>query len=300
MAEETSRPAQLWDTLQEAASTGDLQRLKDALAQWDAEDTDVLRELNMAEFTAMQRLLQASARAGHADVAGYLMSERGCVVSSLVIRPAMMRKHWAVLQLFLDRGWWDINRTVDGGNTLPLLKDILPSEEHVQWCLEHGADPNAQSMGRTNHVLGNAASDAGSGRVPVRVLRLLRDAGGADFARSDALHHAVRGWAKTAGNEEARERRRKALLEVLTFLVDEARFPIDQVEWAWDAKMFEGFRRSKPLGTALNCAARERCMVAIEFLLERGAAKDIKDTKGKTAVEAAEEIGFEEGVAALR
>lgn len=310
MAEETPRAAQLWDTLQEAASTGDLQRLKDALTQFDDEDTDALREPNMAEKfaaiqsrnrdvkrqSAMQRLLNASAREGHVDVASYLVSERHALVNAPAVRYAMTRKRWAVMQMFLDRGWWDINQPTEDGNTLPILREILPSELLVRWCLEHGADPNARSMGRTNHVLGHAAKYL----IPVHVLRVLRDVGGADFAQSDALHHAVKAGARTDGSEEARERRRVRFLEVMAYLVDEARFPVDQLEWEWDPDMFEDIRRGEALGTALHCAAKEKCIVAIEFLLKRGAGKDVKDSKGKTAAKVAEEAGFKEGVAALR
>ena len=307
MSQETSRPAQVWDTLEEAASAGDLQRFKDALAQWDDEDTDAQVEPNIAEnFTpnrvvkrrlAMQSLLVASARAGHADVASYLLSERRCVVKAPAVRTAIRHKQWAVMQMFLDGGWWDINQPIEGNNTLPVLRDFLPSLEHVRWCLEHGADPNACSIGGNNHILATAASMA---PVPVPVLRALRDIGGADFARSDALHLAVRAGAKTVGDEEARERRRTRLLGVLAYLVDEARFPVDQLEYAYNVDMFEGWRKYKALGTALHCAAKEQCITAVKSLLERGADKDIKDTHGKTAAEVSEEVGFEEGVAALR
>lgn len=310
MTQETSRPAQLWDKLEEAASAGELQRLKDALAQWDDEGTEIQRKPNFAERfaaidnrnpdakgqAAMQRLLNASAREGHVDVASYLVSERSAVVNGPAIRFAITRKRWAVMQLFLDRGWFDINQPMEGGNTLPLLREILPSELYVRWCLEHGADPNARSAGRNNHILNNA----GKHLIPMHVLRVLRDVGGADFPRSDALHHAVKAGARTDGSKEVRERRRVEFLEVMAYLVDEAWFPVDQLEWEWDLEMFEDMRRGKALGTALHCAAEEQCIVAVESLLERGADKDVKDTKGKTAAEVAKEVGFEEGIAALR
>ena len=102
-----------------------------------------IRNREVKGQAAMQRLLNASTREGHVDVASYLVSERHALVNAPAVRYALTRKRWAVMQMFLDRGWWDINQPTEGGNTLPILREILPSELLVRWCLEHDADSNA-------------------------------------------------------------------------------------------------------------------------------------------------------------
>lgn len=101
--------------LQSSAEVGDLSRFRSALSQWH--DDGAL---------ALQKVLSTAAKAGHADIVAYLLSNTNghCKVTAPAVRYASSRKHWAVMQAFLDAGW-DINAPLDGGNTCPALRCVF-------------------------------------------------------------------------------------------------------------------------------------------------------------------------------
>ena len=98
--------------LQSSAEVGDLSRFRSALSQW--EDDGAL---------ALQKVLSIASKAGQADIVAYLLANTNghCKITAPAVRWASSRKHWAVMQAFVDAGW-DINAPLDGGNTWPALK----------------------------------------------------------------------------------------------------------------------------------------------------------------------------------
>lgn len=119
----------------------------------------------------------------------------------------------------------------------------------------------------------------------VKILKILREYG-ADLTRSNVLQQAALGM-------------KPGRVEVMTYLLDEAGVPIDQREFAYDARLFEDMRGSG-LGTALHKAVEAKCLENVKFLLDRRINQDIEDTKGRKAVDLARMYGFEEALALLQ
>ncbi|KAJ4396660.1 hypothetical protein N0V93_000881 [Gnomoniopsis smithogilvyi] len=268
------------EKIQQIAAAGDLVLLQRALKQLDTKTVPLDNASNhdQLELQNEQWLIQGAfdkaAEAGHLGLVAYLLEQRSCVPSSFAVRGAVKRKHWGVVDLLLRSGW-DINQPIDGGNTLPVM-----FQEHVQWLLEHGADPMIRSVGKNNHM----ASQAGR-FSPTSVLRLLR-AHGADFGHSNAIHEA----AAIGGDVR---------LEAMAYLLDEALVPINMRQWEWDDEFFSANSGSGNFGTALHAAVRQRKAACVQFLLERGADPLVEDTTGQTPFDLARHIGFEEGLALL-
>lgn len=116
------------------------------------------------------------------------------------------------------------------------------------------------------------------------VVKLLRQYG-VDYSKTDALQNAAH------GTEPGR-------LEIIAYLLDEAGFPIDQLELEF---LPEAHRRwaSNGLGTALHSAVKGKCEEALKFLLERGADRDKADSLGVRSIDIARKNGFEVGVRLL-
>lgn len=273
----------------DAAESGDLASLKNALAEWDQVDKFDWFERSLVEFFTemrhsipektlpLQRALYEAAKNGHADVVVHLF-EKGCVVTAPATRYVFVRRHWDVAQAYLDSGW-DINTPQEGGNTCPILREIISSPERVRWCLEHGSDPMFVSRGHNNSIAGAAADIA-----PVETFRLLKEYG-ADFTKTNALHRAA---------SSSRPRR----LDVMAYLLDEGGVNINQFEYEHDPDYFEEPYRIG-IGTALHAAVWSKRIENAKFLVERGIDKDLTDDEGRKAVDIARERDIPQGLALL-
>lgn len=106
---------QILAELQSSAEAGDHARFQGALAQWD--DHGAL---------ALQSVLSTAAKAGHADIVAHLLANTHgeCKVTAPAVRWASSRKHWAVMQAFIEAGW-DINSPIQGGNTCSHLRCVF-------------------------------------------------------------------------------------------------------------------------------------------------------------------------------
>ncbi|GAM40916.1 hypothetical protein TCE0_041f13639 [Talaromyces pinophilus] len=163
---ESATAEEVFHELKASAASGDLLRLDDALQKWDSVDDLPWFIPNMSESLlqcehpisdkalALQQVLNVAAKQGHTEIVAFLLDQKGCIVTRMAIKPALVRKQWDVMQLFLDRGW-NINSPVEGGNTCSVL----------------------------NHA----------GKIaPVKTLKILKEYG-ADFTKSNALHEAALG-----------------------------------------------------------------------------------------------------------
>ncbi|KAI0152067.1 ankyrin [Hypoxylon sp. NC0597] len=291
---ETPELENLLGELQSYAAHGDLERLKNALEnRWEpSEETDMSwLDLNMMEIfyklrgtitseksIALQRALNSAAKEGQVDVVKYLLDRGSCIITPPAIRYAFAMKRWDVLEAYLDRGW-DINSPMEGGNTLPLINEMIKSRPHTQWCIDHGADPMAGNMFRSMEIPSQAAKKADP-----KVLQILKD-GGADFTKSNALHSAA------TSDREGR-------VDVMAFLLDEAGVSINMREFEWDQDLFERHSPSR-IKTALHYAAQSGPLENVKFLVERGADLSMKDGEGRTAADLAKERGFHEALPLL-
>lgn len=102
--------------LQSSAEAGDLGRFQRALSRWNDDGS-----------LALQSVLSTAAKTGHADIVAHLLAhtDDNCKVTAPAVRWAASRKHWDVMQAFIDAGW-DINSPIDGGNTCSALKYVHP------------------------------------------------------------------------------------------------------------------------------------------------------------------------------
>ncbi|KAI0841136.1 ankyrin [Hypoxylon sp. FL0890] len=290
----TSELETLFGELKSYAAHGDLDRLRDALEnRWEpSEETDmswfnqnmmdrflrIHRVLHSDKAVVLQRVLNTAAQEGQVEVVKYLLDRGSCTITPPAIRWAFYKKHWDVLQVYLDRGW-DINSPMEGGNTLPLINELIVSVPHTQWCLDHGADPMAANMFRSMEILSQAASKARPS-----VLQVLKD-GGADFTKSNALQSAA-----SSG--------RDGRTDIMAFLLDEAGVSINMREFEWDQELFERHYPSRS-GAALHRAVRCGTLENVRFLIERGADRSLKDGLGRTPADIAREMGFREALALL-
>lgn len=150
----------------------------------------------------------------------------------------------------------------------------------MRWCLEHGADPMFRSADGTRDILSQAGKIAS-----VKILNILKEYG-ADLTRSNALQEAALG-------------KKPGRIEVMEYLLDEARVPINQLEFTYDDSLFDKMQGTG-LGTALHKAVEAKCLESVRFLLERGIDQDIEDTKGRKAVDLARRYEFEKAVILLQ
>jgi hypothetical protein len=132
---ESATAEEVFHELKASAASGDLLRLDDALQKWDSVDDLSWFIPNMSESLlqcehpisdkalALQRVLNVAAEQGHTEIVAFLLDQKGCIVTRMAIKPALVRKQWDVMQLFLNRGW-NINSPVEGGNTCSVLKYI--------------------------------------------------------------------------------------------------------------------------------------------------------------------------------
>ena len=138
---------------------------------------------------------------------------------------------------------------------------MIPFEPLVRFFLAHNADPNACGSRRCN-VLDVAAASSS----PVVFDLLLQQ--GANLEDSDALHAA-------AGAEGTRGRE-----EMLAYLLDTRNLDINSI-----AKHGPPAGRGLGRGTPLHSATFAQAGGRIQFLLDRGADIDARNSAGQTALE---------------
>jgi ankyrin repeat protein len=139
-------------------------------------------------------------------------------------------------------------------------------------------------MARSKNGITDVHSTAGK-IAPVRILKILTEYG-ADLRKSNALRNAAHG-------------QKPGRVEVMTYLLDEVGVPINQREFEYDPELF-GTWKTWGLGTALHQAVKHKSIECIQFMLDRGIDRDIRDTKGRKAVDLAREYQHEECVALLQ
>ncbi|OTB09215.1 hypothetical protein M426DRAFT_7229 [Hypoxylon sp. CI-4A] len=288
-------PKAVFEELKGYAARGDLHNLKEALeTRWDLleEFSDLswfdgnmmdhfIRRNSLTgsnKTTVLQRVLNTAAKEGHANIARHLLDRGYCVITPPAVRCAMGKESWDVLQVYLDHGW-NINSSVEGGNTLPIIYFAVRSIAQVKWCLEHGADPTIGNCKRNNDIPSHMGYYG-----TVEMVRALKEHG-VDFTKSNALQDAASSYIQ-------------GRIEVMAYLLDEAKVPINSKEYEYDPDLFEVWSPYRD-STALHRAARLKKLGNLKFLLERNADRSIKNGFGKTAADLAREAGFDEAIPLL-
>ena len=148
-------------------------------------------------------------------------------------------------------------------------RHIICDENLVRWFLAHGADPNPYGTKAGSTILDVAAANATPAIFDLLVSH------GARLADSDALHSA-------AGEREKRPGR----VEMMAHLLDLG-FDINAMG-----------RRDYPpsrcigRGTSLHAAVHTQQTDRVNFLVQRGANLEIRNTLGQTPLEYAVAKGF--------
>ena len=144
---------------------------------------------------------------------------------------------------------------------LQIHRDVVPFELFFRFFLTYGADPNACGPYRFNIIDVAAASSTTEVFSP-----LVQH--GASIRRSDVLHVA----AGAAKNTPERP-------EMMAFLLDTVKMDISTIA-KHGPPAGRGIWRGMPLHSATVMQAKDR----IEFLLERGAGADARNTLGQAAL----------------
>lgn len=252
------------DHLASAAKIGNLPQLKEDIAR--------LPKCGFERSRLLRKALLAASTGNQPDIVAYLIDQENCTTDHAAALVALTRRHFAVLDVLQSRGW-DINAPFQGGNTLSILYIAMLKENTLRWCLDHGADPAMRSVGRNNQLLAKAGWLAS-----LSSLKILKEYG-ADFAKSNALHEA------------AQRRGTPKRLEIMTWLLDEAGVDINQREWCWDEE-YTKLNGTMGFMSALQCAVQAGQVENVQFLLDRGADLERKDTIGRRAVEMTAKVWF--------
>lgn len=253
----TSAPKSLADSIQRTAASNQCDELKQLLEQWESPDLDLL-----------DPALCAALRQGHVDAANLLL-HRGCQCYFTATEAALAGGHIPVFECMLEHGW-DINYSLDHrGDSLICALLFKETPDLARWLLAHGADPNWNPR---SHPVVSSALEAACSRpdLPSEIVSVLLQRG--------AMGPTAMLVAATNGNVEA-----------LRVLLDEASdlFDVDAIPVAVNPD----WEREEDWGTALHTAAARGQLACIEFLLGRGARKDIRNALGRTPRQTAEHFG---------
>ena len=168
-------------------------------------------------------------------------------------------------QCLVTNGLVDINTDLEPLGTFLILAVQRNNKSHVEFCLQHGADPNLGTFASRWSALATAAEYA----ADLDVVELLI-AGGADVDGSDALHTAAE----------------KGRLQMLEFLIRKGA-NVNTVGFQYSLSD----SKSSEAGTALHFAVDGNNVEAAKVLVESGVDITVRDVKGRTALDRAIEKG---------
>ncbi|CAG8078950.1 unnamed protein product [Penicillium salamii] len=184
-------------------------------------------------------------------------------VSPIYVLEAVKSKATDILTVFFDNGW-DINMPMSGMEP-PILANALDDLEMTTWLLDRGADPNAQ-CDIDNTPLSYAVRYA---NLPAIDLLLRR---GGDISIGQLVHNAI-----------YRESDTLRVVQVL-------------IEWgaSVNSLMYQNHQYSRNMfpfmeETPLHTAVALKRTDVIRYLIHKGASLEIKDCRGQTALQSADE-----------
>ncbi len=149
------------------------------------------------------------------------------------------------------------------------IRYITDDEELTKWFLDNGANPNALfAWGLT--PMSEAMRQASFGTIELLFAR------GADIQQGQLLHNAV-----------LRDGQEFDVIKILRLLLDKGA-PIDEIQYQNHQQSFHQLQDFS-LGTPLHYAAEAGKGMVVSYLLEQGAERLIKNTKGMTAIEIAKD-----------
>ena len=171
-------------------------------------------------------------------------------------------------QHLVTAGVLDINTNLDWLGTFLILSVKRNNQEHVEFCLKYGANPN---LGLYAHIWSPLATGANFGASP-QILETLLNAG-AELEGSDVLQTAAK----------------KGRADLVRMLLEKGA-KVDALGFV-DCAIE---RRAEEAGSALHFAVDSKSSngEVVKLLLENGADVSLKDLKGRTVKERATANGF--------
>lgn len=256
-----------------ASAAGDLATVKGILESWA--DKPAEQQHCKGGFG---RALRPALEAGHVAVASCLL-EHGIKVRSGDFRSAMQHKSYQFLELYLHHGY-NINANTNDSDGLGFrptpLADTLNDETMVRWFLDHGADPNAEKIGRYGYPMGETPLSRSMWNAPFDTIKLLFERGGQDSIKyGSLLWYAV--------NRELPDR-----LEVIEYLLQKGAAS-DLTRLMYHDRPEAARQADWVLGrqTPLHSAARDGKLDIVKLFVAWGADPTIRDSKGRLAIDEA-------------
>ncbi|KAI4188409.1 MAG: hypothetical protein LQ346_005323 [Caloplaca aetnensis] len=267
-----SPPPEL-EQLEVASAAGDVATVKSIMDSWANKPAEEQHWKG-----AFSRGLKPALEAGHVAVAASLL-EHGVKIDYGNFWSAMQHKSYPFLELYLAHGYDINNNNNDGfgfGFDPTPLADTLGDETMLRWFLDHGADPNAEKIGRYGYPMGETTLSKSMWKAPFSTIKLLFERGGPDSIKSGSLL-----W--YAVNRLLPDR-----LEVIEYLLERGAASdltrllyYDRAEAARQADWVVG------RGTPLHAAAHEGTLDIVKLFVDWGADPAIRDSKDRLAIDEA-------------
>ncbi|KAF4462031.1 heterokaryon incompatibility [Fusarium albosuccineum] len=254
--------SETYDTLDEAASIGDVERLRQTIA---AEKPPIPEHI-------IQRLLSAAIWKNQISVVEFLLAEhrpskieeepyRAAVYAgSMPIVSALVAVDPSIINMYFDRR----------GSALLVACQSRQRPEFLRFLLELGEDPNADPDCTFLRALGWAAGLYQRSWPGLEVVQLLVSYG-AKLEHTSALEYAAR------ENHE----------DIMRYLLD---LGADH-----DRDTHELFMNSEGRDLPIHTAARRGNTGIVKMLLEHGVDVECKNGRGQTAAQVAEQVQREQG-----
>jgi ankyrin repeat protein len=284
-------PGSIGEQLVSASSSGDLLSVQAIYQNWKSAQNPVTMASAEEPNRIMQPALEAATSKNQLEVIAYFL-EQGFAITSTVVKNAIKAKSIPALELFLAYGW-DINTRwrhymlpsiwyrINPPHSNPQCSSAISRDNLsiVTWFLDHGASPNLQyNVYMSTTPLTCAVIYASLSMVKLLVAR------GARVNEGNLLH--------ALGESEVPDR-----LAILDYLVEQGS-PVNELKDAHNPRRFRSFS-CHGLDTPLHRAVKFNRIALAEALLAHGADQTKMDTKGRTPLEVAAELGFGEMIKLL-
>ncbi|KAL8727129.1 MAG: hypothetical protein Q9166_006262 [cf. Caloplaca sp. 2 TL-2023] len=255
-----SPPPVEFSQVQEASAAGDLATVKSILDNWDR---------NMDSFSTS---FVPALENGHIGVASCLL-EHGVSIEGVHFKRAMEYKLYPFLELCLRHGY-NINDNGFPFRPTPLA-EYLGDEEMTRWLLDHGADPNAESV-INGAKMGETPLSISMLYTPFSTIKLLFERGGPESIKyGELLWYAV-------------ERKLPDRVKVLEYLLAKGA-AVDLKRLQYHDRPGPAMQADWVLGrqTPLHGAARNGDLDVVKLFVAWGADPTMPDSKGRLAIDEA-------------
>ena len=238
----------------------------------EADDLERLTKLLQTplskDVATLNKILALAIQHNSLSAATFLVSLGASPLSHPALTVLLSPDTFPTFQHFVTTGVLDINTNLDRLGTFLILSVKRNNQEHVDFCLKHGANPK---FGLYAHIWSTLATGANFGASPQILEKLLN--AGAELEGSDVLQTA-------AENGRA---------DLVRMLLDKGA-KVDTLGFV-DCVIES---RAEEAGSALHFAVDRKSSneEVVKLLLENGADVSLKDFKGRTVKERATANGF--------